>query len=390
MHRTVRLVCLALLLLYLAAGAAEGSGTVLVEYSCETPIEGVQVAAGAPDGSHYYITEAAVDLPGLPEDSMELLVWSMDIRFDEEGAGFTPVATDGRLGTCIRSHTRREQYHLAVQAGNTVFSPMVEVERGQWYHLELMGKYSAPDSFMYLLLWRYSEQGERTDLQIFTNVNRRQLNANVGQGASLIRLEPHTSVDNIKVFKPAADSLTLSANSDLVVAGQQLQLTVEGFRYGIPLTLQESVSYRIYDPSGALLDSPEITVDSSGVLQAAAFVPDQEVIVEAVDIGGAVSNPVRVAIKSNSILQIVSAGFNREQTQLVDLEVVKNSACDCPAVLVIEVYNPEGSLYERAYRPVDSGSIPIKEPVFLPVGYALPEQFDEQWQLAVRFVSSLD
>lgn len=391
MQRTAKLIWISLLLLILAAGLAGAAGQILVEYDCETPIEGVAVMAQAPDGSNYFVTERAVDLPGLPEDSMDLLVWSMDIRFDDEGAGFTPMSTDDRLGTCIRSHTRREQYHLAVQAGNTVFSPLTQIERGQWYHLELMGKYSAPDSFMYLLLWRYNEQGERTDLRIFANVNRRNLNANVGQGASFIRLEPNTSVDNIKVFKPAVDSLTLSANSDLVIAGQELQFSVEGFRYGIALTLDQSISYQLYNASGQPLDDPNIMIDRDGVLKVAAFVPDQEIVVKAVDIGGAVSNPVPVTIKSNSILQIVSAGFNEERTKLVDLEVIKNFAYDGPAALVIEIYDSSGSLSETVIRPLAVENIPIKESYLLPVDYTLPSQFDhDQWRIAVTVFSSFD
>lgn len=388
MKKVARLLCLTLFLLSMTAALVSGAGQILVEYDCETAIEGVTMSAGAPDGSNYFFTEETVDLPGLSEDSMDLLVWSMDIRFDEEGAGFTPMSTDDRLGTCVRSHTRREIYQLAVQAGSTVFSPLTEIEPEQWYYLELMGKFSAPDSFMYMLLWRYTEHGERTDLQIFTNVNRRNLNANVGQGASFIRLEPNTGVDKIRIFKPAVDVLTLSSNADLVIAGQELQFTVEGSRHGIALTLDQ-MSYQLYDGNDKPLNDPNITIDSSGVLRVADFVADQDIFVKAIDLGGTISDPVQITIKSNSALQIMSAGFNEELTKLVDIELVKNYDYDGSAVLAIEVYDQEGSLYETVTRNITADVIPIRETYIFPVDYTLPSQFNHtQWQIEARIVSS--
>lgn len=390
MQKAVRLFGLTLLLLSLTAGLVSGAGPVLVEYDCETPLKGAALKPGAPDGSSYWFTETAVDLPGLPEDSMELLVWSMDIRFDEEGAGFTPMSSEDRLGTCIRSNTRRDKYNLAVQAGSTVFSPITEIEPGQWYHLELMGKYSAPDSFMYLLLWRYNEEGERTDLQVFANVNRRQLNANVGQGASFIRLEPNTSVDNVRIFQPTVDSLTLTANADLVVAGQEVEFLVEGSRHGIALALGNTVSYQLFDANGNPLADPNFTIGSDGVLRVADFVPDQELIAQAVDLGGAVSNPVTVSVKSNSALQIVSAGFNQALTKLVDVELIKSYDYDGTAVLVIEVFDPQGNLYEMVTRNIAVDLVPVKENYTMPVNYTVPEGFNPaDWQLKARIVSSV-
>ena len=79
MQRTAKLIWISLLLLILAAGLAGAAGQILVEYDCETPIEGVAVMAQAPDGSNYFVTERPSTCRGCLRTSMDLLVWSMDI-----------------------------------------------------------------------------------------------------------------------------------------------------------------------------------------------------------------------------------------------------------------------------------------------------------------------
>ena len=298
MLKAIRLVGFALVFLVMVSNLVFASETFLVEIAGETEIEGASLLTGAIDGSQYYFTNAQIDFPGLEEDNMDLLVWSMDIRFDQEGSGFTVMGSDEKIGTSIRSHTRRDQYHLSAQAGRTVFTPYTVIEPDAWYHVELMGKFSAPDSFMYLLLWRYDEDGQRKNLQIFSNVSRRNLNANVNQGASFIRVEPNTSIDNLRIFHPAVDHLVISAPTDLVVAGQDLQFISEGSRYGIDINVEGIVDYIILDANSEPLNDDQITIDKNGLLQVGEFVPDQSILIKAFDSEGTASDPFALAIKS--------------------------------------------------------------------------------------------
>lgn len=108
MNRLPKVLWLTVILLVITPTLVSGFEQALVENLCETPIDGAGLLEGAVDGSKYYRTNEVMDLPGLLSDSMDLLVWSMDIRFDQEGAGFTPMGADEKMGTCIRSHTRRK------------------------------------------------------------------------------------------------------------------------------------------------------------------------------------------------------------------------------------------------------------------------------------------
>lgn len=373
---------------------SRGFEHILVENLCETPINGASLLEGAVDGSKYYLTNDVLDLPGLPSDSMDLLVWSMDIRFDQEGAGFTPMGADEKMGTCIRSHTRREKYQLAAQAGSTVYTPYMEIDPQQWYHIELMGKFSSPDSFMYMLVWRYNEKGERTDLQIFSNVNRRNLNANNYQGASFIRVEPNTSIDNVRIFRPEFDQLILSAPTDLVLSGENLPFEVKGFRYGIELAVDgdSAVDYVVYDEKDQHpLSNPDITIDNHGLLRVGQSANEQEINVWVTSLDGAVKDTMKIKVKSSNVFEVVSLGMNEEFNRITDLELVKNFYFNGQAVCVIKVYDEKQNLKDLVTRNIACNLVPIKEPHIIPIDYSLPSDFHQNtWQIKVAIVSSVD
>ena len=369
------------------------SGQILVENSCETLIDGVNLLEGAIDGSKYYQTKAdqRADLPGLPGNSTDLLVWSMDIRFDQEGAGFTPMGRGDKWGTCVRARTMDGKYQLVVQTGGNSFTRYMEIDSDEWYHIELMGKYSAPDAFFYMLVWKYNQNGERTELRIFDNVNLRNLYANNHSGASFFRVEPNTSVDNVRIFKPAVDNLILSTSSDVLLSGQELQFDVNGSRYGIKLNLEETVYYQIYDANGKPLNDPSITIDNNGLLKVGQFATDQDIFVHAVDGEGTLSNTIKIEIKSSSTLEILSLGFNEEFTKVIDLELAKNFYYEGSAVCIIEVYDHNQVLRDSVIRNIAGNLVPVKEPYLVPINYSLPSEFvKDTWQIKVFLVSSID
>lgn len=394
MNTLPKVLWLTVILLVITPTLVSGFEQALVENLCETPIDGAGLLEGAVDGSKYYRTNEVMDLPGLLSDSMDLLVWSMDIRFDQEGAGFTPMGADEKMGTCIRSHTRREKYQLAAQAGSTVYTPYMEIDPEQWYHIELMGKFSSPDSFMYMLVWRYNEKGERTDLQIFSNVNRRNLNANNHQGAAFIRVEPNTSIDNVRIFRPGFDQLLLSAPTDLVLSGENLQFAVKGFRYGIELAVDGAgaVNYFVYDDKNQHpLTDPNITIDNHGLLRVGQSAKDQEINVWVTSLDGAAKDIMKIKVKSSNVFQVVSLGTNEEFTKIIDLELVKNFYVDEQAVCVIKVYDEKQNLVDVVTRNIASSLIPIKESCIIPIDYSLPSDFHQNtWQIKVAIVSSVD
>lgn len=391
MNRLLRVFGLTILLLGLTVGSGYSSN-ILIENTCVTPIAGANLLSGAIDGSSYYQVLEAVNFPGLPANSMDLLVWSMDIKFGQDGAGFTPMSSDGLEGTCVRSFTRRDKYQLAVQAGSTVFIPYMEIDPEQWYHIELMGKYSTPDAFMYLLIWTYDEAGERTELRTFSSVNMRNLSFNKNNGAAYIRVEPNTSVDNVKIFYPTFDELTISGSSELVMSGETVKYQAVGYRYGIELVSEGAVDFLVYDKDDTkLLNDPSLTIDSQGLLIAKPSARTQDVIVRVASFDGSVGDSVPLKVRSSSIFAIESLGIEQDFGRVIDIEVTKNIIYDGPAVCVVEVYDDTNTVQELATRDINTSLIGVKESKVLPLGLALPIEFDEDtWQIKVSIVSSVD
>lgn len=392
MNRLFKVLCFTIVVVGMMLSPVQGSEDVLFEHLCETEYGGTSLNSGAPDGSRYYSSNGVVDLPGLERNSMDLLVWAVDIRFDQEGAGFTPMGTNGKWGTCIRSRTMNGRYQLVTQTGGSSYISYLEIDPNHWYHIELMGKYSAPDAHVNMLVWAYDENGHLTDLRIYDEVNMRNLWAGNNNGASFIKVEPNTSIDNVRIFRPQVDDLVLMAPANTLLSGQELQFLAQGSRFGINLSLEGAIHYEVFDSNNEhVLGNPNITIDDRGLLQVGQFVTDQDLHVRVVNADNTLSDAMQVSIKSNFMFDITSLGLNEEQTRIADLIVVKNFYYDGSAVCVIEISDDHGVLRDTVVRNISSSSILVKEPTKVPVGYELPSDYNMRtWQIKASIVSSID
>ena len=244
---------------------------------------------------------------------------------------------------------------------------------------------------MYLLIWEYDSVGERSNLRTFANISLRNLYQNNHSGAAFFRIEPGTSVDNVRVFQPVVSELILNTTSEVVLSGQGLQFIAKGSRYGIELNLETAIYYQIYDSNDQPIDDPQIVIDNNGFLQVGQFAEEQTIFVKAIDAKGTLSNSVPVSIKSSNTLDIISLGFNQDMTEIVDLEIFKNFYYEGTAVCVIDVYDHNRILIDQATRNIASNIVPIREAFVVPVYYQLPADFDLQtWQLKVAIYSSIE
>lgn len=198
-----KILALVLCLTLFAFGSVVSAATLLVENTCEEPRQTVKVEPGAPDGTNFYqTTYAEIDLPGLAENSMEDLIWAIDIRFDAEEAGFTPMSTNVKWGTCVRSKTMDDGvYTLVIQTGGSSWDTYFPIDTTTWYHIELAGSFSTEDGQIDMTVWEYDADGNKTNEQKFENVNRRNFWGGNFSGAAFVKVNPNTSVDNVNIYK---------------------------------------------------------------------------------------------------------------------------------------------------------------------------------------------
>jgi len=246
--------------------------TIIMENDCNTDpdAEGIALSTdNAPDGTKYFINTsnevkggAGYPFASIGGNSTADMMWEADVRFDAEGSGITPYSKDnGKLGTCVRRHGDK----LSIQTGSSSFTPYADIADGDWFHIVLIGRYSAPDAKTDMIIYKYVD-GVKTYVDTFENVNQRNMSANNGSGADHINVHIGTGIDNVKVTKLGADKLTITADADEIKAGNTMS-----FEYGA--TRQEqyitkpAVVWSIYNADNTAEVSDEnITINENGLL----------------------------------------------------------------------------------------------------------------------------
>ncbi|MCX7714934.1 MAG: hypothetical protein N2171_04310 [Clostridia bacterium] len=239
--------------------------------NCETAVSGLTLNSGAPDGSSYYTTTTAYSFSGLSANTTDDYMWEMDVRFDAEGAGFTPRnAGDKNYDTCVR----RNSNMLAIQTGSSSFTKYISIDGNTWYHIQLIGQYGT-SSAVDMVVYKWNS-GVMEYVATYTNVNKRN---NVA--ANHFYIEAGTSIDNLKITNIGADTLTLSAVSSEILAGESLTISLAATRQSKTVNTP-AVAWSVYDENNQnLINDGTVSIDSNGVLTAAAGCPTRKVTVRA-------------------------------------------------------------------------------------------------------------
>lgn len=257
--------------------------TIAAYNNCDA-VEGVNGALTlsedtSPDGTKYLIntTGGGVCFDGLPANSKADILWEADIRFDEEGSGITPYDLgDKKLGTCII----RNGGQLAIQTGSSAFTKYMEVDPEKWYHIALIGRFSAGDACTDMIVYEYNGS-ERVYINTWENVNQRNLYANNNNGANHWNVNNNTSVDNMRIVMLGADTLSVTAEADTVKAGNVLPFEYSATRQEAYIT-KPAVTWSVYNADNtAELNDENITIDTSGILNVGLDAEAQTITVRA-------------------------------------------------------------------------------------------------------------
>lgn len=275
--------------------------TIMSDNKCDAAVTGLTLSSDtSPDGTKY-LTGGTGDvcMSGLSANSTADILWETDIRFDADGAGVTPRDNGNKkYGTCIRRHGNK----LAIQTGESSYKDYIDIDSETWYHIALIGRYSAADANIDMIVYKY-EGSERVYIDTYKSVNTRNLYANNGSGASHWDVHPNTSVDNMRITMLGADILVAESDSDSIKAGNTMQFNYSATRQNEYIT-NPSVKWEIYNAANtALADDASITISNAGILNVGLDAKEQTINVRATADSGVYASK-QIAVKAVDISNV--------------------------------------------------------------------------------------
>ena len=267
---------------------------------------------GAPDGSSYIVSgDADIDgLCSIGADSMADMLWEGDIFMNEEGAGFSIRNKANNYGTCI--HMNNGQF--AIQTGGSSYTRYAAVPVDKWLHVELKGRYSAPDARIDMTVYYYNDDGTRTLVDTYPAVNLRNLSANNKAGAMDITVHAHTSVDNLRATLLGADAINIVDYPESIKGGNTSQITYGATRQGEYIT-SPAVTWSVYNSdNSAPLEDENVTISATGLLNVGLNAASQTVYVRATAESGVYGSvPVQIEAVDASDVKFDTLTLSTEQ-----------------------------------------------------------------------------
>lgn len=340
----------------------EYTDTFVSAEACEEYISGATLKEGSWDGSAYYNVTAAYDFVGFPANTTEDVIYSADMQFANDGAGWTVFnANKGKLGLQLTTSGTKLN---ALGASNKVVGSL-DIDKNAWYNVQVMcatGK--GDDSYAICSVYKYDENGERVhpvngeaDTPYNLTVNLRNLSSDA---ANHINISAGTNVDNVMNFKVAPDKLSISVDAATVLAGGSAQAATTASRKGIafPKLSNSLIKYEVYDADDKYpLDSNLISIDPLGKLTVDPMADAQDVYVRVSSVSGGMHDSKKLTIKSSYIFEITGAGFNDEDENdgeaysiLKRIDVTKNFDYNDDVSFVSAVYGADGAMKTIAIR----------------------------------------
>lgn len=286
-----------------ADGMNDTYDEIKLEINCDSELNGLTLNDGAPDGTKYYTytTDTTSEFTGLDRltaDTYEDYMWEADVRFDSVKSGFTVKSANAKnkVDTCIRRYDGKsdnETPKLAIQTSGSGYTTYEEIDASSWYHIQLIGQYgtTAP-VLMRIYKW---ENGEMQFVKEYDGVNKRN-----NSPASYIAIQPNTSIDNIRITKLGADTLTISTLPDGVAelnAGSDVTMQFAASRNGRDIN-KPDVEWKIFENGNEITDG-SVTINSSGELKTSSECGDKNITVKVISTEkGNVEGSYDLAIKA--------------------------------------------------------------------------------------------
>lgn len=358
------------------------SDTFASSNACEEyGITGVSLAEGSWDGSGYYDVTAAYDFAGFPSDTSADVIYAADMRFANDGAGWTVFNNNkGKLGLQLSSSGTKLN---ALGASNKVVGS-VEIDKSAWYNVQVMCSTGNTNNYAVCMVYKYDENGDKVhpvtgvkDTPYMLTVSLRNLGEST---ANHININAGTHVDNVMNMYVAPDDLKLTVDVKEVLAGGTAQAKATASRKGIdfPYLNSNLIKYEIYDADNKFpIDDDKITVDPSGKITVDAMANPQDVYVRVLSTSGGMSDSVKLTIKSSDIFEIMTAGFDAEYSVLKRLRVKKNFYYDNDVTFVAATYGDFDAMTSVATRKAYGDALELGDENYVQLNMTLPQDFDK-------------
>ncbi len=362
--------------------------------ACEEYISGATLAEGSWDGSGYYSITSAYDFVGFSANTNADVIYSADMRFSNDGAGWTIYNSGkGKLGLQLTSSGTTLN---AIGASNKVVGSMT-IDNTSWYNVQVMcatGNSGSGTSYARLIVYRYDENGNKVHPTtgeagtpyVTSDVSLRNLDEST---ANHININAGTDVDNILNMYVSPDTLELSIDSDTVLAGATVQASTTASRQGVafPYLSSSLISYEIYDADNAYpLGSDKITIDSSGLVTVDALADAQDVYVRVSSVSGGMSDSAKLTIKSSDIFEVTSAGFEDDTYSVLKrIKVNKNFYYSDDVTFVVAVYDENGAVTAVKTKKAYGDQLSLGENK-ISINLTLPEDFDKSTDTIKAYV----
>ena len=355
--------------------------TYVSSNACEEYVSGATLEEGSWDGSGYYNVTAAYDFVGFPANTSADVIYSADMKFAKDGAGWTVFSNDkGKLGLQLSSSGTTLN---ALGARNKTVGSMT-VDKDSWYNVQVMCSTGNANAYAVMTVYKYDENGKKINPQTGAEGTPYILTCalrNLAESpANHINISAGTCVDNVMSFNVAPDKLTLSVDAQTVLAGGSAQASTKASRKGIefPYLNSNLIKYDIYDAENKYpLGSDKITIDASGKINIDAMADAQDVYVRVSSTSGGMNDSKKLTIKSSDIFEINKFGFEDEdKTKFKRIDVTKNFNYSDEVTFVAATYNNLGALTSIALKKAYGDQLTIGANK-VTMSLDLPDTFDK-------------
>lgn len=295
---------------------------VVMSNACETASETADRVESV-DGSTAYLFTQGTEMKFGNQEGYTLT--DMDIKFTTNGAGFVLKRNDsGKTNT----HILFNNDNLATHGGTI----MTGADTETWYHIEIV--YVAEDASCNI--YKYDTDGNLGEPVACLDLNRRNAAA-----YGLLRVEAGTCIDNIKVSKPAANQISVTAPGQFIFAGETAQFTATAMRNGLPLKNYAGLTWSVYGEDGSVPEG--VSIDGTGLVTVDGNADAQKLTVVAAGTGGIIAE-TEITVQVSEIFTVTNLGINEENTKLVKLYVDKNFYYDDDASFITTIKDADGVL----------------------------------------------
>ena len=355
--------------------------TYVSSNACEEYVSGATLEEGSWDDSGYYNVTAAYDFVGFPANTSADVIYSADMKFAKDGAGWTVFSNDkGKLGLQLSSSGTTLN---ALGASNKTVGSMT-VDKDSWYNVQVMCSTGNANAYAVMTVYKYDENGKRvnplTGAEGTPYILTCALRNLAESPANHINISAGTCVDNVMSFNVAPDKLTLSVDAQTVLAGGSAQASTKASRKGIefPYLNSNLIKYDIYDAENKYpLGSDKITIDASGKINIDAMADAQDVYVRVSSTSGGMNDSKKLTIKSSDIFEINKFGFeDEEKTKFKRIDVTKNFNYSDEVTFVAATYNNLGALTSIALKKAYGDQLTIGANK-VTMSLDLPDTFDK-------------